>query len=179
MTVHAGSHRVGAASLAQVSPRKVTLIVAYARNRVIGRDNRLPWQLPGDLAYFKRCTLGHAVVMGRKTWESLSRPLPGRLNVVISRDKHYVASGAIVVPDIEAALAIKSSTDEIFIIGGAQLYAAMLPHADCILATEINAEVAGDTFFPVLPVGFWREISRQKQSPENNYDYDFVVYERK
>jgi dihydrofolate reductase len=162
---------------AQRTPR-LTLVVAYARNRVIGRDNALPWKLPGDLAHFKRTTLGHPIVMGRKTWESLGRPLPGRTNVVITRNADYVAEGAVVVPDIDAALRAAGDTDEVFIIGGAQVFGAVLDHADRVIATEIKAEVEGDSWFPYLPSFRWREISREPQAEENGYAYDFVIYER-
>jgi dihydrofolate reductase len=159
-------------------PARLTLVVAYARNRVIGRDGDLPWKLPGDLAHFKRTTLGHPIVMGRKTWESLGRPLPGRTNIVISRDADYQAAGATVVRDIDAALAAAGATDEIFIIGGAQIFSAILDRADRIVATEIHADVEGDVFFPHLPSFRWREASRQPQPEENGHAYDFVVYER-
>ncbi|OZI66608.1 dihydrofolate reductase [Bordetella genomosp. 11] len=162
---------------AGASPR-LTLVVAYSRNRVIGRDNGLPWKLPGDLAHFKRTTLGHPIVMGRKTWESLGRPLPGRTNIVITRSPGYAAEGATVVPDIDAALRAAGATDEVFIIGGAQIFSAVLDHADRIVATEIKADIDGDAWFPLLPSFRWRESSRQPQPAENGYEYDFVVYER-
>lgn len=157
---------------------RMTLVVAYARNRVIGRDNGLPWKLPGDLAHFKRTTLGHPIVMGRKTWESLGRPLPGRTNIVISRQAGYTAEGAVVVQDIDAALAAAAGSDEVFIIGGAQIYGAALDRAERIVATEIKADVDGDAWFPLLPGFRWREVSREPQAAENGYEYDFVVYER-
>jgi len=156
----------------------LTLVVAYARNRVIGRDNALPWKLPGDLAHFKRTTLGHPIVMGRKTWESLGRPLPGRRNIVISRDAGYVAGGAEVVGSLPAALAACADVAQVCVIGGAQIYAAALPLADRIVATEVQADVQGDAWFPELPAGAWREVSRQGQPGENGYEYDFVEYER-
>ncbi|GAA4334326.1 dihydrofolate reductase [Pigmentiphaga soli] len=155
----------------------LVLIVAYARNRVIGRANTLPWRLPGDLAHFKRSTLGHPIVMGRKTWESLGRPLPGRQNILVTRDPAYAAAGATVVHGLDEALAACAGAPRVFVIGGAQLYAAALGRADEILATEIDAEVEGDAFFPPLPPG-WREQSRQPQPPENGYRYDFVSYLR-
>jgi dihydrofolate reductase len=162
----------------QVRAPRLTLVVAYAANRVIGRDNALPWKLPGDLAHFKRTTLGHPIVMGRKTWESLGRPLPGRRNVVISRAADYAAEGATVVRDIDAALSACADTDEVFVIGGAQIYAAVLERADRIVATEVKADVDGDAYFPYLPAFRWREVSRQPQAEENGYAYDFVVYEK-
>lgn len=159
------------------SPR-LTLVVAYSQNRTIGRDNALPWKLPGDLAHFKRTTLGCPIVMGRKTWESLGRPLPGRRNIVISRNTAYQAQGAHVVPDLAAALAACDGEVEVFVIGGAQIYVAALPAAHRIVATEVKARVEGDAFFPYLPSFEWREASRQPQPAENGYAYDFVEYER-
>jgi dihydrofolate reductase len=157
---------------------RLTLVVAYSQNRTIGRDNTLPWKLPGDLAHFKRTTLGRPIVMGRKTWESLGRPLPGRRNIVISRNTAYEAQGAQVVPDMAAALAACDGESEVFVIGGAQIYAAVLASAHRIVATEVKAQVEGDAFFPYLPSFEWRETSRQPQPEENGYAYDFVEYER-
>lgn len=165
------------AQQAAAAPR-MTLVVAYASNRTIGRDNALPWKLPGDLAHFKRSTMGRPILMGRKTWESLGRPLPGRRNVVISRNTAYLAEGALVVPDLDAAMAACAGEEEVFVIGGAQIYAAALANADRIIATEVQAAVPGDAFFPYLPGFEWREISRESQPAENGYPYDFVVYER-
>ena len=113
-------------------PASLTLIVAYSENRVIGRDNTLPWKLPGDLAHFKRSTLGHPILMGRKTWDSLGRPLPGRSNIVISRNPDFAAPGATVVPTLEAALAACGEVEQAFVIGGAQIYAQALPLAQRI-----------------------------------------------
>ena len=157
---------------------RLTLIVAYARNRVIGRDNGLPWKLPGDLAHFKRATLGHPIIMGRKTWESLGRPLPGRLNIVITRQADYAAAGALVATSLQAALDACPKDTEPFVIGGAQLYMLALPAADRIVATEVHADVDGDAWFPVLPPGQWRETDRQPQPAENGLEYDLVTYER-
>ncbi|KAK73224.1 dihydrofolate reductase [Bordetella holmesii 04P3421] len=156
---------------------KLILVVAYARNRVIGRDNALPWRLPGDLAHFKRTTLGHPIVMGRNTWESLGRPLPGRQNIVISRNPAYRAEGAVVVPDLQAALDAAQAED-VYVIGGAQIYAQAIPLASRIIATEIQADVPGDAWFPLLPGHAWKETSRAAQPEENGYRYDFVVYDR-
>ncbi|CAB3843556.1 MAG: dihydrofolate reductase [Achromobacter sp.] len=157
---------------------RLTLIVAYSTNRAIGRDNALPWKLPGDLAHFKRSTLGHPIIMGRKTWESLGRPLPGRANIVISRNPAFEAAGATVVATLEAAVAACGDSAEAFVIGGAQIYAQALPLASRVLATEVHAEVEGDAFFPLLPGFQWRETARAAQPAENGYRYDFVTYER-
>jgi len=154
-------------------------IVAYAANRVIGKDNRLPWHLPADLAHFKRSTLGHPVLMGRRTWESLKRPLPGRRNLVITRQSGYVAAGAESYPSIQAALAACVEVADVFVIGGSEIFREALPLANRIIATEIHAQVEGDVFFPALDSSIWQEISRQPQPEENGLPFDFVVYERK
>jgi len=159
-------------------PSRLSLIVAYAENRVIGRDNALPWKLPGDLAHFKRSTLGHPIIMGRNTWESLGRPLPGRANIVITRNPDYAAAGAQVVPSLEAALAACPTGQDAYVIGGAQIYALALPLADRVVATEVHAAVDGDAWFAALPADQWREAERLPQPPENGYAYDFVTYER-
>ncbi|CAB3727330.1 dihydrofolate reductase [Achromobacter kerstersii] len=159
-------------------PASLTLIVAYSTNRAIGRDNALPWKLPGDLAHFKRSTLGHPIIMGRKTWDSLGRPLPGRLNIVISRNPDFAATGATVVPTLDAAIAACGDVDQAFVIGGAQIYTHALPLAQRVLATEVHADVEGDAFFPLLPAFQWKETAREKQPAENGYEYDFVTYER-
>ena len=161
------------------SPAIVRLVVAYADNRTIGRDNDLPWRLRGDLAHFKATTMGHPIVMGRKTWESLGRQLPGRLNIVITRNPDFKAEGATVVPSLEAALQACNSVPEICIIGGAQIYTQALSLADRISATEVHADVEGDAHFPALDADLWQEVSRQPQPEENGYRYDFVEYQRK
>ena len=163
--------------MSELSPI-ITLVVAYAANRTIGRDNAMPWHLPADFAHFKRTTMGHPIVMGRKTWESLGRPLPGRLNVVISRTPDYQAPGAVVAPSLPAALAACGDVPRICVIGGAQIYAQALPLANEIIATEVKAEVDGDAFFPELPSGQWHEQERLPQPEENGYAYDFVTYVR-
>ncbi|MFG0233540.1 dihydrofolate reductase [Achromobacter sp. 413638] len=156
----------------------LTLIVAYSDNRAIGRDNALPWRLPGDLAHFKRSTLGHPIIMGRKTWDSLGRPLPGRANIVVSRNPDFAPEGAIVVASLEAAAQACGDVAEAFVIGGAQIYAQALPLARRVLATEVHARVEGDAFFPLLPAFQWKETARERQPAENGYEYDFVTYER-
>ena len=157
---------------------RLTLIVAYSTNRAIGRDNALPWKLPGDLAHFKRSTLGSPIIMGRKTWDSLGRPLPGRSNIVISRNPAFSAEGAILVPSLEAAIGACGDVADAYVIGGAQIYAQALPLAQRVLATEVHAEVEGDAFFPLLPAFQWKETERAPQPAENGYAYDFVTYER-
>lgn len=165
----------------------VSLIVAYSRNRVIGKDNQLPWKLPGDLAHFKRQTVGKPIIMGRKTWQSLGRPLPGRTNIVVSRSASSLDAGtlesrfagALVVTTIDEAFAAAGDVPEICLIGGAQLYADALDKVDQIVATEIDIEIDGDAFFPELDPAVWVETDREPQPPENNLTYDFVIYQRK
>src|SRR5690606_22347407 len=154
----------------------IKLVVAYSSNRVIGRDNDLPWRLPSDLAHFKRMTMGQPILMGRKTWESLGRPLPGRPNLVISRNAGYVAEGASVFTSLADALAACQDEASVCVIGGAQIFADALPLADEVIATEIHAHVDGDVFFPTLPAGQWHETERLPQPEENGYRYDFVTY---
>lgn len=157
---------------------RLNLIVAYARNRTIGRDNALPWKLPGDLAYFKRTTMGCPIIMGRKTWESLGRPLPGRLNIVVTRDSTAQFEGATCVQNIEQAMALTHNMPEVFLIGGAKLYEAMLHKVDRVLATEIDQNIEGDATFPPLDAKQWRESAREPQPEENGLTYSFVTYER-
>lgn len=156
----------------------IQLVVAYSDNRVIGRDNTLPWRLPSDLAHFKRTTLGHPIVMGRNTWESLGRPLPGRPNLVITRNPQFQAGGAATYPSLEAALHTHPSADKICIIGGEELFRHALELADEIVATEIHAQIDGDTFFPELDPTEWQEVERLPQPEENGLNFDFVIYRR-
>lgn len=156
----------------------VRIVVAYSDNRAIGRDNALPWRLPGDLAHFKRVTLGHPIIMGRKTWESLGRPLPGRRNIVISRQPGLPAAGAHACGSLAEALQACHDEDSVSVIGGAQIYRQALALADEIVATEVHAQVQGDAYFPQLEPGAWHEVERARQAPENGYEFDFVVYRR-
>lgn len=159
----------------------ITLIAALARNGVIGRNNQVPWKIPGEQAYFKRMTMGHPIVMGRKTWESIGRPLPGRRNVVVTRNRQLVAPGAEAVASLDEALTQTGDADEIFIIGGGELYAQALPRAHRLLLTEIDAEFEGDAFFPVFDRSQWLETSRERYLPTQDqpFRYSFVVYERR
>jgi len=157
----------------------VSLIVAYSTNRTIGRDNTLPWRLPGDLAHFKRTTMGCPVIMGRKTWESLGRPLPGRRNIVITRQTGYQATGAEIATSLAQALEMTRDLTEVFVIGGAQIYAESLSVASRIVATEVHAQIPGDAFFPELDSNTWQETSRSQQPAENGLSYDLVEYRRK
>jgi dihydrofolate reductase len=155
----------------------VSLVVAYSTNRVIGRDNALPWRLKADLAHFKRVTIGHPIIMGRKTWESLGRPLPDRPNIVISRNPDYKAESATVYTSLEEALAAWNSGSKVCVIGGEDVFRQALPLAHEIIATEVHAVVDGDTFFPLLD-SHWLETDRQPQPPENDLAFDFVTYLR-
>jgi dihydrofolate reductase len=157
-----------------------SLIVARARNGVIGRDNGMPWHLPADLAHFKRTTMGCPVIMGRRTWESIGRALPGRRNVVVSRTPGYLAPGAEVVTSLEDAWRAVAGANEAFVIGGAQLYAQALPEADRIYLTDIAGEIAGDTLFPALAPDQWRESSLGEHPADerNPYAMRFLLLER-
>jgi dihydrofolate reductase len=159
---------------------RLALIAALDRNGLIGRDNALPWHLPADLQHFKRTTLGKPILMGRKTWESLGRPLPGRHNIVLTRDPGYRVEGATVVTSLDAALAAAGDADEVMVIGGAALYATLLPRADRLYLTRIDAAFAGDAWFPEIALDEWREVARETHAPDerNPYPYTFVTLER-
>lgn len=158
----------------------LNIIVAYTDNHVIGKDNTMPWHIPGDLANFKKTTVGSPIIMGRKTWESLGRPLPGRRNIVITRNQDYQATGAECVPTLETAItaATADGVENVFIIGGEQIFRLSLDQCDKIYATEIHANIEGDTYFPALDKTRWKETSRQTQPEENGLTYDFVIYEK-
>jgi dihydrofolate reductase len=160
---------------------RVTLILARARNGVIGARGGLPWRLPEDLAFFKRTTMDHPILMGRKTWESIGRPLPGRRSIVVSRDPAFAAAGAEVVQSLEQAIALCAGSDEIFVIGGAQLYEEALPRADRLLLTEIHADFEGDTFLPAPAADRWTEAGREAHAPTEtrSFGFDFVDYRRR
>lgn len=158
----------------------MSIIVAMAGNRVIGKDNGLPWRLPGDLKRFKSLTMGHHIIMGRKTFESIGRPLPGRINVVVTRNAAFRPAGVTLAGSVAAAIDLSAGDSEIFVIGGAELYRESLGLANRIYLTEIHANVEGDTFFPQLDPGEWREFSREHHpaSTPLEHDSDFVVLER-
>lgn len=159
---------------------RICLIAALAANRVIGNHNALPWHLPADLKRFKALTMGHAVVMGRKTCESIGRPLPGRRNLVITRNPGYSAPGREIVHSLYEAVAACGGADTIFVIGGAQLYRESLPRAHCLEFTEIHAAFDGDALFPEYSRAEWREIAREIHEAGVGvpFRYDFVRYER-
>lgn len=158
------------------------LIYARAANGVIGRDNALPWHLPEDLAHFKRQTLGCPVLMGRKTWDSLPprfRPLPGRLNLVLTRQPGWRAEGAQAVPSLQEALALCPADRPAWVIGGAEVYTLALPQAEKVVVTEIGRDFEGDAHAPTLDAADWREMTRDPQVSANGMAFDWVVYERR
>src|SRR4051812_31297156 len=169
---------------------KIALIAAVSRNGVIGHDNALLWKLPEDMAFFKRTTLGNPVIMGRRTWESIStrfRPLPGRTNIVVTRQVGWHADGALVAHGFEQAveLALESVADNphaarAFVIGGAQLYALALPHADELILTEIDRDFEGEARFPEWPHTHFVETARERHhaAPPNDFDFAFVTWRR-
>jgi dihydrofolate reductase len=160
-----------------MAPR-LNIVVALAANGVIGRDGGLPWHVPADLKHFRQITWGHPIVMGRRTHESIGRVLPGRLNIVISRDPHCAAGGAVVVRDLDAALAAAGEVPEVMIVGGAAVYAAALPRATRLFLTEVDAVVDGDVRFPDFERSAWRETARESHRGEGEFNYSFVTLER-
>ncbi|MBA6336860.1 MULTISPECIES: type 3 dihydrofolate reductase [unclassified Colwellia] len=160
----------------------LSMIVAHADNRIIGKDNNMPWHLPADLAYFKKTTLGKPIIMGRKTYESIGRPLPGRQNIVISRDQNYRADGVDSATSVEQALLLAGEVDEVMVIGGGAIYSHCLPLANRLYITHIKADIDGDTQFPEYnTVEDWQLTSSVKLSADdkNSFDVDFCVYQRK
>ena len=160
----------------------LSMIVAAADDLVIGMNNKMPWHLPADLAYFKQTTLNKPIVMGRKTFESIGRPLPGRRNIVISRDSTYRADGIESVTSVDAALALVAGVDEIMVIGGGAIYLHCLPMASRLYITHIKAKIDGDTKFPDFnQSNDWFKLSSEAvtANEKNAYDLNFCVYERK
>lgn len=159
---------------------KLTLIVAVADNGVIGRQNELPWRLPEDLKRFKALTMGKPIVMGRKTFESIGKPLPGRTNIVVSRQAGLSLPGCVVVDSLAAALAAAGHVDEVMIIGGGEIYRQALAQADCVQLTEVHAAIEGDARFPALDAQQWRQIAREDYPADERHAhaYSFVTLER-
>ena len=159
----------------------LSIIVAVSENNVIGRDNGLPWRLSADLKRLKALTMGHHLIMGRKTWESLGRPLPGRTNVVITSLKNFVAEGAVVVHSLSAAIKVAENDSEIFIFGGGRVFQEALPAVEKIYLTVVHKTIDGDTFFPELNKDEWKEIERSshKADEKNEFDYSFITLVRK
>lgn len=163
-----------------VARPRLSLIVAMAKNRIIGADGRIPWHLPNELQLFKSVTMGHHIIMGRKTYESINRLLPGRTTVIVTRQKDYAIAGAKIAHTLDEAVALCTSDSEIFVIGGGELYRAAMPMADRIYLTVVDAEPAGDTQMPEFDTVQWRVHSIQCYSKDERHahDYRFEIHER-
>ena len=160
------------------TPTRIYLVAAVARNGVIGARGKLPWHLPEDLRHFKQLTLTHPIIMGRRTWESLGKPLPGRENIVISRTSGFEAPGASIARSVEGAIALCAGEALAFVIGGAEIYAAALPMADGLVLTEIDRDYEGDTRFPDWDRAAWRETQREAHTAADGTRFAFVLYQR-
>lgn len=160
---------------------RISLIAAMARNGVIGNDNKIPWRLPAEMRWFKATTMGKPILMGRKTYESIGRPLPGRHNIVLTRNKEFTAEGCTVVHTVKEAITAAGDEKEIMIIGGAFLYAETLPLADCLYLTFIDADIEGDTYFPSFNIEDWDVIQEDEYlaDEKNPYNYRIVVLKRR
>ncbi|CAK6475097.1 dihydrofolate reductase [Peribacillus castrilensis] len=160
----------------------ISLIVAMDQNRVIGKNNKLPWHLPADLQYFKKVTMGHPIVMGRKTFESIGRVLPGRENVIVTRNQEFKAEGCVVLHDIaQIKMFADNHEEEVFVIGGAEIFKEILPFTDRLYITEIHETFEGDTFFPEIDENEWDEISSKPGSidEKNRFAHDFIILQKK
>jgi dihydrofolate reductase len=160
----------------------ISCIVATARKRVIGKDNAMPWHLPADLAYFKKTTLGHPIILGRKNFEAIGRPLPGRANIIITKDRSFACSNCTITYSIEEAIAEAKKIDqeEIFIIGGGSIYEQSMPYWQKLYLTEIELDTEGDVFFPTINMENWDLLSEDcfQKDEKNPYNYCFKVFER-
>lgn len=156
----------------------LSIIVAMARNRVIGVHNTLPWHLPEDLKRFRALTMGHHIVMGRKTYESLGRLLPGRTTVIVTRNPNYVVEGALTANSLKQAIKMCGNDDEVFLIGGAELYQDALKVANKLYVTEIELVVEGDAFFPEIDLNIWKTTTRETHQSENGLVFHYVTYQR-
>lgn len=156
---------------------RISIIAAVATNGVIGRDGGLPWRLPADMRFFKRTTMGHHLVMGRKTWASIGRPLPGRTMVVLTRDRSARIPGVVVAHELAEAVerAEAAGDSELFVIGGAEIYALALPRADRLLLTRVEADVPGDVVFPEYDAAAWVEVDRQEHPVDERHAYSFAI----
>ena len=164
--------------MSQIAGPRIYLVVAVAANGIIGANGRLPWHLPEDLKHFKRLTMGHPVVMGRRTWESLKGPLPGRENIVVTTNPDYEAPGAAIATSLSGALALCAGESVAFVIGGSRLFAESLPMADGLVVTEIHKDFEGDTWMPDYDRSRWRETQRERHAAADGTKFDFVLYER-
>lgn len=160
---------------------RISLIVAASTNGVIGADGGLPWHLPDDFRYFRQTTMGSPIIMGRRTWESIGRPLPGRLNIVLTRSEDLCAVGAIVVRSVDDALAAAGDVDEVFVIGGGEIYSLFLDRASRIHLTRVDARVEGDTRFPALDPTDWQLTTAEAHAADERhaYSFEFRVYDRR
>lgn len=156
----------------------ISIIVAMAKNRIIGINNTLPWHLPEDLKRFRTLTTGHHIIMGRKTYESLGRLLPGRITVIVTRNKSYHVEGALIAHSLQHAIKLCLDDDEVFVIGGAELYKDSLKFADKLYITEVDLDVVGDAFFPIFDLNEWRENDRENHVSEKGLAFSYVVYQR-
>ena len=158
----------------------ISLIVSMGRNRVIGRNNKIPWYLPADLKRFKQLTTGKPIIMGRKTFESIGRPLPNRTNIIVTHDANYKAEGCIVVHSVEEALKAAEGSEEIMVIGGSKIYEQFFPISNKIYLTVIDEDFDGDTLFPEYKKEDWKEVSREdhKEDEQNWYDYVYITLEK-
>ncbi|MGB0838009.1 MAG: dihydrofolate reductase [Flavobacteriaceae bacterium] len=159
---------------------KKTIVAAYGLNRELGKNNDLIWHLPEDLKHFKNITSGHPIIMGRKTFESIGRPLPKRQNIVISRQENLTIPGCTVVSSLEGAYALLQEESQVFLIGGGQIYKQYLNEVDVLEITEVQQDFEADTFFPKIDLKLWKEVSRikNKADSKNKFDFDFVRYEK-
>ena len=162
------------------SPKEITLIAAASENNVLGKDNKLIWHISDDLKRFKKLTLGHSLIMGRKTFESLPKALPNRKNIVLTRNKNYKAKDAIVAHDLKKAIEFTGEDSNPYIIGGGEIYKLGLDFIDKLYITEIKANIDGDTFFPKWDKKKWKEVSRIKHPSDDKhiYEFDYVIYKR-
>ena len=163
----------------RLKPR-ISLVAAMGSGRVIGVDNRLPWRLPADMKHFRALTLGKPVLMGRKTFDSIGKPLAGRTNIVVSQDRHYHPDGVCIAHSIDEALTLAAGEAEVMVIGGASFYAQLLPRAECLYLTEIHHHFTGDAYFPAWDPAEWRETAREDHAPDqaNAYGYSFITLQR-
>jgi dihydrofolate reductase len=161
-----------------MSTPAISMIVARSRNHVIGKDNQMPWKISADLQFFKKVTMGYPIIMGRKTWESIGRPLPGRRNVVVSRNTNYSAIGAELVGSLDQALELLKEIKRVFVIGGQQLFTQAFPQADELFITEIEIQVDGDTYFEIPDPNDWQEAERILES-EGDIQFAYVTLRRK
>ena len=159
---------------------RISIVVAMGKNRVIGAAGGIPWKLPNELQLFKRVTMGHHIIMGRKTWESIGRLLPGRTTVIVTRQRGYTVPGAVVVNSLTAAMAQCAGDDEVFVVGGGELYREALPLSNRLYLTVVDAAPAGDTLMPEINYAQWREISSEQHAVDEKHahSYRFCVYER-